>query len=117
MRSVGWREEGGSVLVETALAVAVVLMVALPFVSLVGYATATSRDMAATHSAAREAARGGGLSAADVTYQCGATVEPTGPCVTPLARGTYVAALKDTQVAMPFGTSLGTSARAVARVE
>jgi Flp pilus assembly protein TadG len=112
-----WRDDSGSILVETALAVAVILTVALPFASLVGYATATSRDIAATHAAARDAARGGPLSAPGVTYECGATVDPAGPCVTPLARGTYVATLKDTPVGMPFGISLGTSAKAVARVE
>lgn len=112
-----WRDDSGSILVETALAVAVVLAVALPFASLVGYATAASRDVAATHAAARDAARGGQLSAAGITYACGATTDPSGPCVVPLARGTYVATRKDTQVGMPFGISLGTAAKAIARVE
>jgi len=112
-----FRDEGGSILVETALSVAVILAVALPFASLVGYATASSRDISATHAAVRNAARGGGLTADGITYACGATTDPDGPCITPLARGTYVAALKDTQVGMPFGIALGTSAKAVARVE
>jgi hypothetical protein len=112
-----WGEDGGSVLVETALGVAIVLAVALPFATLAQYATATSRDIAATHAAARDAARGGALTEAGITYTCGATVSAAGPCLTPLSRGTYVAAAKDTQVGMPFGLSFGTSARAVARVE
>ncbi len=102
---------------ETALGVAIVLAVALPFSSLVDYATSVSRDIAATHSAARAAARGGQLTQSGITYTCGATVGTSGPCVTPLARGTYVAAATNTPVAMPFGISLGTSAKAVARVE
>ncbi len=112
-----WSEDGGSVLVETALGVAIVLAVALPFANLAQYATVTSRDIAATHAAARDAARGGALTEAGIAYTCGATVSATGPCITPLSRGTYVAAAKDTQVGMPFGLSFGTSARAVARVE
>lgn len=113
-------DERGSVLLETVLGAALVLTVALPFASLVSYATYSSRDLATAQGAARQAARSEAAVALDgtVSFQCGTTVTTIeGTCVSPLARGTYVAASKDTVVSLAFGLSLHTNGRAVSRVE
>jgi hypothetical protein len=108
------------VLLETALGVALILSIALPFASLVSYATYAARDLAAAQGAARGAAKSERATAADpsITFSCGpSTTTVTAACGSSLARGTYVAASKDTTVALPFGLALHTSERAVARVE
>ena len=110
-------EERGAVLLETALGVALVLTVAVPFASLVSYGASSSRDLATAHAAAREAARTKAISSGSVAYSCGASPDlATGPCIAPLVRGTYVAAAKDTAVSLAFGVVLHTNSRAVARV-
>jgi hypothetical protein len=110
-------DERGTVLVETALGVACVLTVALPFASLIDYAASSSRDLAAVHAAARDASRTRSLATGGVAYRCGVSAGAVdGPCVAPLARGTYVAATKDTTVTLAFGVVLHTNARAVGRV-
>jgi len=112
--------EGGSVLVETALGVALILGVALPFASLVSYATYSARDLAAVQAATRAAARAEQATSTDssIAFGCGATpAASTDPCGATLARATYVSARKDTIVSLPFGLELHTAERAVARVE
>lgn len=113
------RDERGSVLLETALGVGLVLGVALPFASLVSYATYAARDLAAVQSAVRDAAKTERATSTDgaIAFGCGATAAADGPCPATLVRGTYVAALKNTTVGLPFGLSLQTNARGVARVE
>jgi hypothetical protein len=109
--------EGGAVLVETALGVALILMVALPFAALVGYGATSARDLATAHAAVRDAARTKTLGDPRPAYTCGATASTAdGPCAAALVRGTYVAAAIDTPVSLPFGLVLHTNARAVARV-
>ena len=113
-------DERGSVLLESAIGVALILTVALPFASLVSYATYAARDLSATQAAARSAARSESASPPDdtVALTCGATASTaSGLCVSPLARASYVAASKDTVVSLPFGLALHTNARGVARVE
>jgi hypothetical protein len=113
-------EDEGSVLVETALGVALILSIALPFASLVSYATYAARDLAAAQGAVRAATRSERATATDgsISFTCGTAPDATdGPCATPLVRGTYVAAAKDTTVSLPFGLALHTAERAVARVE
>ena len=112
--------EGGSVLVETALGVALILGVALPFASLVSYATHSARDLAAVQAAARAAARAEQATSTDssITFGCGPTpAAVSDACGTTLTRATYVSASKDTIVSLPFGLELHTAERAVARVE
>ena len=105
-------------LLETALGVAIILAAALPFGSLITYATRTAGDLSAAQGAARESARTRAVASTDVALTCGATVDAAdGPCVAPLAHGTYVKAAKDTLVTLPFGLSLHTDAKAVARVD
>jgi hypothetical protein len=112
------QDEVGSVLLETALGVAIILAAALPFGSLITYATRTAADLSATQGAARESARTRAVPTSDVGLTCGATVDAAdGPCVAPLAHGSYVKAAKDTLVMLPFGLSLHTDAKAVARVD
>src|SRR5258708_983221 len=96
--------DDGSVIVETALGVALILSMALPFASLVSYATYAARDLAATQVAVRDAAKaraaaGGGA----ITFSCGPSPSAAdAACVTPMSRGTYVAAAKDTAAAPPL---------------
>ena len=107
-------------LVETALGVALILSIALPFASLVSYATYAARDLAAAQGAVRAAARSEQPTAADgsITFTCGAAPDTAdATCATPMVRGTYVAAAKDRSVTLPFGLALHTNERAVARVE
>jgi len=113
------REESGSTLVETALGVALILGIALPFASLVSYTTYLARDLAAAQSAARTAARTESASSADprIQFTCGADPSSAGTCVGTLQRGSYVAAARDSAVELPFGLELHTNGRAVARVE
>jgi len=114
------RDDAGAVLVETALGVALILSIALPFASLVSYATYAARDLASAQGAARDAARSKRAVAADpsITFACGSSPGTAdGACVSLLARGTYVAAIKDTAVPLQFGLVLHTNERAVARVE
>jgi hypothetical protein len=111
------RNAGGAVLVETALGVALILTIALPFAALVGYGATSARDLATAHAAVRDAARTKTLGDPRPTYTCGATASTAnGPCSATLVRGTYVAAAIDTPVSLPFGLVLHTNARAVARV-
>ena len=117
----GWTGgEEGSVLLESAFGVALILAVAIPFASLASYATYAARDLAAAQGAARDAARNAGASPGDpsIVLTCGpAAASATAPCTAPLTRATYVAAARDTVVLLPFGLSLHTNARGVARVE
>lgn len=118
VRATGWvREDRGSVLVETALGVVLVLSIALPFGALISYATAAARDLAAVQSAARDTSRTRTVVGGDVSFACGSTAATQfDSCVSPLARGTYVAVTKDTAVTLPFGLVFHTNAKAVARV-
>ena len=114
------REESGSVLLEAAFGVSLILTVALPFASLVNYATYAARDLNSVQAAARDSARSERALSVDplVTITCGASPNSVdGLCVAPLARGTYVAASKDTVVALPFGLELHTNTHGVARVD
>jgi hypothetical protein len=107
-------------ILETALGIALILAIALPFGSLISYATYAARDLASVQSAARTAARSEAATSSDagVIFTCGnAATATTDPCPSPLLRGTYVAASKDTVVPLPFGIELRTNERAVARVE
>ncbi len=120
LTSVPFHDETGSVLLEAAFGIALIFTVALPFASLASYATYTARDLAAAQSAARDAARSKSATPSDasVALSCGtAASDANGPCFSPLARATYVAATKDTLVTLPFGLALHTNARGVARVE
>ena len=112
------RGDDGSVLIESALGIGLVLSVALAFASLVSYATYAARDLAAVQTAIRDAARSGTIPAGgDIDYRCGATVTSLdAACGSTAGRGTYIAALKDTVVPLPFGLTLRTAAKAVARV-
>jgi hypothetical protein len=113
-----WRAEDGAILVEAALGIAAILTVTLPYAALTGYATQAARDLSVAQGAAREAARTHLVSSAEVSFTCGAApASADATCVPPLLRGSYVAAAKDTAVALPFNLVLHTSARAVARVE
>jgi Flp pilus assembly protein TadG len=114
------RDERGSVLVETALGVGLILGVALPFASLVSYATYAARDLSAVQGAVRNAAKTERAESTDlaIAFTCGANASTVdAPCPATLARGSYVAAAKDTAVILPFGLTARTSARGVARVE
>jgi len=114
------RDDGGSILLETALGVALILGVAIPFASLVSYATYSARDLASVQAAARAAARSERATSTDpaMRFGCGATPSTASdPCGATLTRATYVSASKDTMVALPFGLELHTAERAVARVE
>jgi Flp pilus assembly protein TadG len=113
-------DERGSVLVETALGVGLILGVALPFASLVSYATYAARDLAAVQAAVRNAARTERAESTDpsIAFTCGASASTVdAPCPATLVRGSYVAAAKDTAVTLPFGLTARTSGRGVARVE
>ena len=115
-----FRDDRGSVILESAFGVALILTVALPFASLVSYATSSASDLSSVQGAVRAAALSERTSAADpaIDFTCGATADTaTGTCAAVLARATYVAAFKDTVVALPFGLALHTNARGVARVE
>jgi len=113
-----FRGDGGSVLVETALTVAVVLLVATPFAAVIAYAGQTAHDLATVHAAVRELTRSQQLPhSTDVTFTCGTAPERTAAACDPvLTRGTYVEARRNTTISFPFGLSLSTNARAVGRV-
>lgn len=114
------RDEDGSILLETALGVALILGIALPFASVVSYATYSARDLASVQAAARSAARSEQATATDpaIRFGCGTTPSVASePCGSTLTRATYVSASKDTIVQLPFGLELHTAERAVARVE
>jgi hypothetical protein len=112
------QDERGSVLLETALAVAAILMVALPFANLVGFATASARDLSDAHAAARRSVQAKAVvPSPGVEFMCGSAPDAViQPCPLQLARGTYVLAEKDTVVAFPFGLEFHTRTRAIARV-
>src|SRR5258708_20128932 len=95
--------DDGSVIVETALGVALILSMALPFASLVSYATYAARDLAATQVAVRDAAKaraaaGGGA----ITFSCGPSPTAAHPAaVTPMSRAPDLAAAQHTAVPLP----------------
>ena len=112
------QRDDGAVLVETALAVVLLLLIALPFGLLLSFAGQVSRDVAVVHAAARELVHTKALPTnSDLAFTCGERAdEVLQPCPLTLARGSYVAVAKDTIVDLAFGISLHTNARAIARV-
>ena len=111
------RDEG-SVLLETALGVAIILAAALPFGALISYATQSARDLSIVQSAVRESARTGTTAGTEVMHFCGSSVDTTDrPCAGRLAHGSYIRVMKDTSVSLPFGLTVHTNATAVARVD
>jgi hypothetical protein len=111
-------DERGSILLETALAVSAILMVALPFANLVGFATVSARDLSDAHAAARRSVQAKAVvPSPGVEFLCGSAPDAViQPCPLTLARGTYVLAAKDTVVSFPFGLEFHTRTQAIARV-
>lgn len=111
----------GTVLVETALGIVALLLVVIPFASLIQYAAHASDDVAAVHAAVREAARSRAAGADEdgISFECVSSLSDAdgSACSSALERGTYVIAFKDSRVSLPFGLFLRTEAKAVARVE
>ena len=111
-------EEAGSVLVETAFSVVLILLVSIPFVSILDYASQSAHDLAVVHGAVRQLTRSTELpSLGGVTFTCGATpTSASAPCSGTVERGSYVQAVRNTTVQFPFGLTLETGAKAVGRV-
>lgn len=106
----------GVVLIETAIGVAAVFALAVPFVSLISYANQSLRDVSYVHSAVREVVRG--VAGPDVTFACRVEIDdPDQPCTVPLWQGTYVVVKKSSIIPIALGLTLPIEARAVARVE